>query len=368
MDNPKYREIFRTLRNEILAGKYDNAQHLPSENQLVRRFGASRSTMIRVMLELQKYGLVERRRGSGTYLSPMARNSTGCLGLIIPGHRNVEIFAPICAEIARVSREEGYTILFGDASSSDPMERVRQAQALAADYARRHVAGVFFEPIELCPDSRELSQEILSILNESHIPVVLLDRDIVSAESRSGYDLVGIGNIRAGRTLADHLISQGARDIRFFMPPHSAPTIFQRCEGVAASVSDAGLPWNREKICIALPEDVERVRRLFRKGKSPDALVCGNDRTAARLLQTLGVLGKRVPDDVMLCGFDDVACARLLSPPLTSMRQPCEEIAAVAVRTLLERIRTPSLPIREICLEAKLVPRDSTKCRASREL
>ena len=64
--------------------------------------------------------------------------------------------------------------------------------------------------------------------------------------------------------------------------------------------------------------------------KAPDAFICGNDHTAARLLQTLGAIGKQVPRDVLLAGFDDVACAQLLSPPLTTMRQPCEEIAAVA--------------------------------------
>ena len=359
--NIKYRDIFRMLRSEILAGKYDHVLRLPSENQLVRRFNASRSTMIRVMLELQKYGLVERRRGSGTYLSPMARNSTGCLGLIVPGHRNVEIFTPICAEIARVSREAGYTTLFGDVSSSNPLERVRQAQALAADYASRRVSGVFFEPIELLPDSTELSLEILSILNGNHIPVVLLDRDVVSAKGRSQYDLVGINNIRAGRTLAAHIIEQEARHICFFMPPHSAPTIFQRCEGVAMAVRGAGIPWRDTNVCVAFPDDADAVRRLFRKGVAPDALICGNDRTAARLLQTLTGIGKRVPQDTMLAGFDDVSCAQLLSPPLTTMRQPCEAIAAVAVRTLLERIYDPTLPPREINLEATLVVRKSTK-------
>ena len=103
------------------------------------------------------------------------------------------------------------------------------------------------------------------------------------------------------------------------------------------------------------------MRALFRGRKAPDAFICGNDRTAARLLQTLGAIGKQVPRDVLLAGFDDVACAQLLSPPLTTMRQPCEEIAAVAVRTLLERIRAPSLPSREIDLEATLVVRESTK-------
>ena len=123
----------------------------------------------------------------------------------------------------------------------------------------------------------------------------------------------------------------------------------------------AGVTWRESDVCVAFPDDVEAVRRIFRRGPPPDAFICGNDRTAARLLQTLAAIGKRVPQDVMLAGFDDVSCAQLLSPPLTTMRQPCEAIAAVAVRTLLERICAPSLPPREISLEATLVVRESTK-------
>jgi DNA-binding LacI/PurR family transcriptional regulator len=96
----------------------------------------------------------------------------------------------------------------------------------------------------------------------------------------------------------------------------------------------------------------------------PDALICANDATAARLLVTLASLGVHVPDDVRLASFDDVQYANLLSPPLTTIHQPCEQIGAVAVQTLLQRLREPGTPPREILLDAPLVVRRSCGTRA----
>ena len=69
MANHKYRQIFEKLQNEISSGRYKPGKRLPSEAELVRRFGASRMTVFRAMHELQSLGLVTRRVGSGTYVS-----------------------------------------------------------------------------------------------------------------------------------------------------------------------------------------------------------------------------------------------------------------------------------------------------------
>ena len=79
------------------------------------------------------------------------------------------------------------------------------------------------------------------------------------------------------------------------------------------------------------------------------------------LLQTLDKLERKVPDDVMVVGFDDVQYARLTIPQLTTMRQPCKEIAAAAFRMLMERARNPTLPARMEILDSQLTIRGSTK-------
>lgn len=99
-------------------------------------------------------------------------------------------------------------------------------------------------------------------------------------------------------------------------------------------------------------------------GKSqPDAFLCANDITAISLIKTLGKLGKRVPRDLLVTGIDDVRLASIFSPSLTTVHQPCADIAKAAVAAMLQRLRDPALPPRQILLDAPLVERTSTSRR-----
>ena len=77
-------------------------------------------------------------------------------------------------------------------------------------------------------------------------------------------------------------------------------------------------------------------------------------------MKTLKRLKVRVPADVMVTGFDDVKLAGKTTPPLTTIRQPCFDLATTAFQVLLERIGNPGLPPRQILLDAPLVVRKST--------
>ena len=98
----------------------------------------------------------------------------------------------------------------------------------------------------------------------------------------------------------------------------------------------------------------------------PDGIVCANDITAARLMQTLEGFGVGVPSDMRIVGIDDVKYAALLGVPLTTLHQPCREIGETAIRTMLERIANPQLPARDVLLDCKLVIRRSCGSHLSR--
>ena len=91
----------------------------------------------------------------------------------------------------------------------------------------------------------------------------------------------------------------------------------------------------------------------------PDAIVCANDRTAGRLMQTLIRLGYGVPKDVRLVGIDDVEYAALLPVPLTTLRQPTRQIGDAALGAMLERVSRRGLAARDILLDVELVVRES---------
>ena len=352
MGENKFSVIFDLLKADILAGKFADGRPLPSAPALMRRFGVARATAVAALKELVRCGFATSRRGKGTF--PSERT----IGLILPGIAYSEFFLPVMSGLSRRCQETGYGLLFGDAYSDDPVNRAAQAKALAEDFARKRVSGVIFQPIALLDNGQELNAEIMSIFDAAKIPVVLIDNDIVVPPERSRYDLVGINNFEAGRRVGAHLAAAGAKRICFLVHAHCAASIRLRCDGVISAAREA----RRVKVLVlgAEADDAAAIRKFIAQSK-PDAFVCGNDKTAARLRQTLARLGRKVPEEIMLAGFDDVQIASVMTPQLTTIRQPCDGIAEAAFAALTERMRNPSLHPREILLPAPLVVRESTQ-------
>ncbi len=362
MDRPeaKYILIAEELKRDILAGKYESQGRFPSEGSLVRRFGASRPTIERALRELKREGLLESRSGSGSYLTFAARNATGAIGIIAPDYRKIDFFTRLCDAIAADARAQGYDVLLGDVSEPEATaDRGKWAVSLAKAYAKRRIAGVLLEPVDLIPDSYGATQNVIDVLTAREIPVVLLDRDYLPFPARSNYDLVGIDNLQAGYRIASHIIKGGARDLRFVTHPDYANAIRGRIQGVAQAAIDSGLRWKSEYVIENDPTDKAFFARLMHGKKAPDAFVCRNDPTAARLVQTLSRLGIAIPGDVRVAGFDDGEIARLMNPPLTTMRQPVGTLAAISVASLIQRIRNPNLAPRAILLDADLIVRST---------
>jgi len=350
---PKHRDIFFRLRDEIAAGRYRGERRLPTEAELVARFGVSRPTVGRALRELQIEGLIERRRGAGTFLKEARAQGGGFFGLIIPDLGHTEIFEPMCAAMAHGAQSSGHTLLWG-ATSREGADAERWCGELIA----RGVHGVFFAPRELEGDHQRLNRAVAHRLRDAGVAVVLLDRDLAPFPARSDFDLVGIDNVRAGWEAARHLVDQGARRVRFVARPFSAATVDARIAGcrealVARDRDISGL------VQLGDPKDPAFVRAVATGAGAADGIVCANDLTAAEMIRGLTAAGLRVPRDVRVVGFDDVRYATLLTPTLTTMHQPVAELGAIALRAMRERVAEPTAPAREIRLSAPLVVRES---------
>ena len=350
--------IVETLRHEIMLGKYAVNERFPSEQMLVRRFKVARATVSNALTELKDEGLLRVKVGSGAFVTPLAKGQ-GAIGLIVPGRGRGEIFEPICRSIENEVCKLGYSVVSCGTLKGGPEERKAAALAFANACIERHVAGVIMEPIELVPGKDETTEEILSLLKGMNIPVVLIDRDVPSSSGRSDYDLVGIDNFGAGYRLGELMAEAGARRIAFLHFRESAPTILRRIHGVAQAVLDAGLNWDRKSVIELKLGDAHGLAAVMQGRNPPDAIVCANDRTATFVVQTLAAIGLRVPKDARVSGFDDQVYARRSRVPLTTVRQPCEELGRVALRTLVERILHHDLPPREILLASLVVKRRS---------
>jgi len=358
--SPKYEIIRQSLSDAIASGEYQPGQRLPSESDLVKTFAASRPTVIRALRELQLAGAIERRAGSGSYVRVDSVAPGHTFGLLIPELGRTEIFEPMCRGMAE-AQHAGHHVLLWGSSLGDEENIEKQASQACRQLIAKKVSGVFFAPLEMTPQKDAINRGIAEALDRAGIPLVLLDRDLISYPERSRYDLVGIDNRRAGYVVTQHLIRCEYRRVVFIGRPGSAPTVDARIAGYREAVADAKLK-SGPQVCRVDPEDQAQVKKILQQLR-PEGIVCANDFTAARLLRTLTDLGVSVPDDVGMAGIDDVKYASLLSVPLTTLHQPCAIMGATAVTAMIERVRTPKLPARDILLNFHLVVRDSCGAR-----
>jgi GntR family transcriptional regulator of arabinose operon len=359
----KYRSIFESLKQQIEADHYAPGKRLPSETELAKQFGVSRPTAARALRDLQSLGIINRRAGSGSFLNTdvnvLSKAPRATFGLLVPGLGNTEIMDPICNEITRFSQRLGSAVLWGDAVHS--VQTGEDALALCREYIDRKVDGVFFAPIETIPDRETINKTICSMFSEASISVVLLDRDVLEFPERSQFDLVGIDNFTAGFALAEHLLAHGSRKFRFLAKANYPATTDLRLAGCREAISRAHVAQTQPLGWFGEPTDPSFVGEML-SGDPPHAILCSNDQTAAKLIQTLSTMGVSLPRDVRVVGFDDVRYATLLTVPLTTIHQPCRAIGQEAVRTMQRRIHYPDRVPQQVLLPFALVIRDSCGC------
>ena len=337
----KYTEIAEQLKREILAGKFEGDSRFPTGLQLAKRFGVSRPTINRVMYALRQDGLVVTRAGASPRLTRFAEHATGTLGVIHPGCQYGDVLSEICESLVRQGERFGWDIALREMVETDPKRRLREFVDAILNFSEERVAGLFLQPFAclggVSSDQRRVEDE----LSRLGIPIVLLDYDPMRQDGRVVYDLVSMDNVAAGRTIGKCLLECGFRRLAFLRKAYFPPSSADRMLGVASAVVDAGHSWSEhENVLDCEPECRKKVSR-FLKTRHPDAIVCENDATAVQLHMTLRALG--VEGAVRLAGFDNQREARQLG--IMSVAQPCEEIASIAIQTLLMRMRNPSLPV-----------------------
>lgn len=361
---PKYRHVYDTVRERILRGTISPGDRVPPDAELVKEFGCSRPTVAKAMEELERDGFVRRQSGAGTFVLDIGGQGMS-FGLLISAFDECEIFEPICTELAHVAQEFGQGLLWSAARMGGEREKEEQCLKLCEQYVREKVDGVFFAPLELSPNRDRVNEQIIRSLTERKIPIILLDRDYAPYPNRSNHDLVGVDNRRVGYMITSLLFQRNCRQVMFASRPSQASWLDGRIAGFMEAVIRERGQFDPELVQRFDPSDEKHLARVLEKLK-PDGIVCANDVMAGVLLHSLANLNRRVPDDVLVAGIDDVKYASLLRVPLTSVRQPCKEIGNAAFHAMLHRKKFPDAPPRDISLGCKIVERKSTETASMR--
>lgn len=356
----RYQDIREQIRRDIEERRFAPGERLPSDGELAVRFSVSRLTVIRALRELEAQDLVKRKAGSGTYVRVVAETpavSTHVFGLLMPDLGDGEIFEPVARGIVRAGESLHHRLLWGNVPATS-QDKEQQAEELCRYLIARKVSGVFFAPVEHTVHQEAVNQRIASELSAAGIPIVLVDRCICRYPDRSRYDLIGIDNRRAGHRMTQYLVAAGCRRIVFASRPGAAPTVDARHAGYREAMHDAGLELQPD-LSLELDKDQSGELQEFVAKVGPDGLVCANDFTAAKLMHALLRLGIRIPEDMKMVGINDVKYASFLPVPLTTLRQPCQELGAAAMSMMLDRLERPDTPARDLLLDCDLIVRQS---------
>lgn len=193
-------------------------------------------------------------------------------------------------------------------------------------------------------------------LSESAIPFV-----IVGEVSNPDISSVDADNQGGAALVAQHLVDLDRRRIATVTGPMRSGAAATRRFAFERALAAAGRPMPSHLVVESdFTEHGAYVATQRLLSEEPDAIFAFSDRMAVGVLGALREAGRRVPEDVAVVGFDDLAPAQQATPDLTTVRQEVTETGVVAVDLLLERIRTPDLPARRVELETTLVVRGST--------
>jgi LacI family transcriptional regulator len=185
--------------------------------------------------------------------------------------------------------------------------------------------------------------------------------------AEDGPDFVGADNRSGSREITAHLIEvHGHTDLAFLAGPADSPDSGERFEGFREALRQAGLPVPGEPAATGGFTEAggrQAVAAMLAGDRTPRAIVCGNDEMAIGALIALRARRRRVPADVAVTGFDDIAAAHHVRPRLTTVRQPMRELGEQSVRMLLGRINSPAAPRQSVVLSTRTVIRRSCGCR-----
>ncbi|WP_344448777.1 LacI family DNA-binding transcriptional regulator [Actinocorallia aurantiaca] len=304
-------------------------------NVLNRPDVVAEATRVRVLTAIEELGFV-RNEAART----LRKGSGRTLGVIVEDISN-PYFTDLARGVEDASNAGGYDLIWCTSDGSPEKERRR------LDFLEQQgVSGVVITPVALDRDR-------IARLRARDVRMALVDRRMPGTGACS----VNVDHVQGGRLAMRHLIELGRHDVAFVTAEPESPPVRQRRGGALRALTRAG--YAPEQVLTIAEEELtaeagqHAARRLLEFGTLPTGIFCANDLLAIGLINELTRNGVKVPQDVAVVGYDDIAPAATCVVPLTTVCQPRHELGVTATELLLAGIDnqqvtlTPELVVRE---------------------
>lgn len=232
--------------------------------------------------------------------------------------------------------------------------RTAREGAHLAHLQQQRVDGILITPVD--PESPELER-----ITAQGTPLVIVDR-----ANTGPFCSVAVDDRLGGRMAIEHLVDRGHTRVAYIGGPWSLGQVRDRWEGARAAWHDAGLA---EGDLVRVGTEAlsfeegrvagERIAGLPARSR-PSAVLCANDLIALGLLQHVVSTGQRVPEDLAIVGYDDIAFAAGAAVPLTSVRQPRQTLGRTAAELLIDEVNNPDHQHQQVEFTPELIARTST--------
>ncbi|MGI5977061.1 MAG: substrate-binding domain-containing protein [Candidatus Limivicinus sp.] len=342
------------IQNEILHGKYGQPGDVfTTSRNLAEARQVSVVTAHNILTGLCEAGYIELR-GKKYYLSYSEElksklDAPNILGLIVPMLNN-EYFSSLSDAVIESARERGYRVITITTSYS-PSEEASAFQLLI----QLGVAGIINC---LCSPA-----ENMHLYKESPVPCISLAPSLGRHENTS----VQVNSFAIAQKVAHYLCEEGYRKFAYVTTKNNSIEKDSRFAGFKMGLSQNGYDLEAESIfpiCSDAGADCGRLPDFISRAGEPVGIFCYHDLLAVQVYRVCSALGKCIPKDVGVVGFDDLSIASLLMPPLTTVKYGITNMAEMTLTLLLASIENPTSPCGNYYVEPKLIVRGSSSLSA----
>lgn len=301
---------------------------------------AGHKTRQKVLAAAEELGYVPNRIARS-----LRQGSTKLVGLLIADVEN-SFYSIIAKNVESVLKEDGYHVVLCN-DNDDPDEEAEYLTLLQG----MGIDGLIVTPT---PQSRRP----LERLQQKGIVIVQIDRQVPSLHA----DAVVVDDENISTQAVSHLIDSGHTRIGMLSGPARVTTAKGRLAGYRRALEEHGIPWHPELVRSASfrrHHAIADATELIKSRPRPTALFAANNILAEACILALREQQMSVPADMSLLAFDDLPWMSLMSPALTTVRQPVADMASTAAELLLRRLRDRQSRPTTVQIQAELVMRDS---------
>ena len=351
----KYWKLMSELKQKIVDGTYQSGDKMPSENELAVVYQVSRHTVRKALAILEHEGYIYAVHGKGTFCSEMGRHTKTSRNIaVVTTYLSDYIFPSVIQGIDQVMTENGYSIILKNTKNSSSAEGKCLEELLSKD-----IEGLIIEPSKSEIYCRHIA--LYKKLDEFHIPYVFIQGTM---EQLSDRPYVMMDDFKGGYLITKYLLSLGHRKILGMFKADDRQGI-ERHRGYAKALQEYGVFYDPDRIIWFHTEDravkpFARLRAMAASGIKFDSVVCYNDQIAYGVIDLLQKHNVRVPEDVLVIGFDDSSISEYSPVKITSFVHPKVEMGRAAANKLIHMLRS-SDPEQPLVLDMPLHEKESTR-------